>query len=304
MLRYPILAALGGLLLVGGATTAQQPSAKADGITPGVLPSTWRSAGPNCAGIPAFEVHEYNPDLVILRQSGCSHFEKPFLYMLFGAEKVILWDTGAGKADVRIVVEKVIADRQTTRTSPGPELVVVHSHAHDDHTAGDSQFVSRPRTTLVAPGLDATRKYFGLERWPEQIVPYDLGGRTVDIIPIPGHDSSSIALYDRHTGILLTGDTVYPGRLYINDAEAFTRSIRRLLEVTRDKPLTHVLGNHIENRRTPYTDYPAGTVYQPDEHPLSLGRAHLLEIDDTLRRVPGGVRRTALRDLTLWPVKR
>ena len=100
-MRQPILAALGVLLLVAAASTAQEPLAKADGIRPGVLPSTWRPAGPNCVGIPAFEVHEYNPDLVILRQSGCSHFEKPFLYMLFGAFPIVYqqlrgWSPGIG----------------------------------------------------------------------------------------------------------------------------------------------------------------------------------------------------------------
>jgi len=32
----------------------------------------------------------------------------------------------------------------------------------------------------------------------------------MDIVPIPGHTDDSIALYDHRTGILLTGDTVYP----------------------------------------------------------------------------------------------
>lgn len=60
------------------------------------------------------------------------------------------------------------------------------------------------------------KPFFGIAHWPEEIVPYDLGGRVLDIISIPGHDVNSIAVYDRQTGVLLTGDSLYPGRVYVN----------------------------------------------------------------------------------------
>ena len=50
---------------------------------------------------PAFRSHEYNPTFVILRQSGCTHYEKPFLYVLFGAKQALLFDTGAPGAELR-----------------------------------------------------------------------------------------------------------------------------------------------------------------------------------------------------------
>ena len=71
--------------------------------------------------------------------------------------------------------------------------------------------------------------------------------RVLDIIPIPGHDDTSIAVYDRETAVLLTGDTMYPGRIYINaDPDVFARSIARMVEFTKDKLVAHVLGTHIE----------------------------------------------------------
>jgi hypothetical protein len=96
---------------------------------------------------------------------------------------------------------------------------------------------------------------------------------------------------------------LYPGRLYVQDAAAFTQSIQRLVDFTRDKLVTHILGNHIEQTRTAYLDYPVRTVYQPDEHALELGRAHLLELNEALRSLGGGMRRVALRDFTIWPTK-
>jgi hypothetical protein len=58
----------------------------------GTLPVSWLTAA-SCPETPAFRVHEYNPDLFILRQSGCTNFEKPFLYLLFGERSAMLVDT-------------------------------------------------------------------------------------------------------------------------------------------------------------------------------------------------------------------
>ena len=66
--------------------------------------------------------------------------------------------------------------------------------------------------------------------------------------------------------------------------------------------MAHILGNHIENTRTPYLDYRVGTVYQPDEHSLELGRAELLELLEALRQMNGQIVRKAMRDFTIWPL--
>ena len=65
-------------------------------LEPGAMPQSWRSGGPLCAAVPDWQVHEYNPDFYILRESGCINYEKPFLYLIFGHDKVLLEDTGAG----------------------------------------------------------------------------------------------------------------------------------------------------------------------------------------------------------------
>ena len=156
----------------------------------------------------------------------------------------------------------------------------------------------------MPPNLNAVQAFFGFKNWPEQIVGYDLGGRALDVIPIPGHEQTSIALYDRQTGVLFTGDTLYPGRLYLENQTDFARSVQRLVEFTRGRVVTHILGNHIENTRTPYLAYPFETVYQPDEHALELGRSHLLELSEALSSMGEKIVRMTLRDFTIWPVKR
>ena len=272
-------------------------------VEPGTLSPTWIT-GASCPETPAFRVHEYNPDLFILRQSGCTNFEKPFLYLLFGERSAMLVDTGAQTADVAGAVGQVI-ERWSARHGGRPvSLVVVHSHGHGDHIAGDAQFKGRANTTLVAASPEALTAFFGLNGWPDASASYALSGRIIDVIPIPGHEPASIALYDRRTGLLLTGDTLYPGRLYVRDGRAFTASIERLVAFTRDKPVAHILGAHVENTRTPFIDYAEGTRYQPDEHALELGRAHLLELNDALTKMRGTIVRGAFRDFTIWPLVR
>jgi hydroxyacylglutathione hydrolase len=289
------------LVFACGQVHAQVLQPNGGGVRSGNLPRTWQVSGPNCGKNPQFQVHEYNSDLYILRESGCSNYEKPFLYLLFGQEKAFLLDTGAGTTDVARVVEGQMDRWMRRNNRDSLPLIVAHTHSHGDHISGDRQLESLAHTTLVEPKTSAVVAFFGFQNWPTEAAAYDLGNRVLDVIPIPGHEASSIAIYDRQTGILFTGDALYPGRLYVEDPLAFAVSIQRLVEFTQGKIVTHVLGNHIEQTRTAYLDYPVGTVYQPDEHELALGRAHLLELNDALRRMNGKLVRIAFRDFTIWP---
>lgn len=280
------------------------PDPSGQSLEPGQLPTTWYAGGANCAGTPPLRVQAYNANLFILRQAACTNYEKPFLYLLFGHDRALLLDTGAGGIDVAATVDTLMRAWLARNGRPSIELVVAHSHAHGDHVAGDSQFVGRPRTTVVGRDTASVRAFFGVRRWPSDSGAIDLGNRMLDVLPIPGHQPASIAVYDRRTGVLLTGDTFYPGRLYVRDTTAFAESIDRLAAFARSHTITHMLGAHIENSRTPYVDYVVGTVDQPDEHALDLGRAQLFELDSVVRSMRGRMARTVLRDLTIWPVER
>ena len=299
MINFLTALALLSSLLSLAPPQASQPDGA--GVRPGSLPKSWLLGGPKCVEIPEFQVHEYNEDFYILRQSGCSNYEKPFLFLLFGKDKAILFDTGAGKTEIARVVNKIILQWLARTKRESIELAVAHTHSHNDHTGGDDQFKYLPHTALVSPNLKAVQEFFGIKNWPQEIVQYDLGNRILDVIPIPGHHATSIAIYDRQTGILLTGDTLYPGRLYVADHVEFAQSIQRLVDFTQNKVVTHILGNHIENTRTPYLDYPVGTVYQPDEHLLELGRGELLELNEALHKMNGRIVRMPFRDFTIWP---
>jgi hydroxyacylglutathione hydrolase len=284
---------------------AQFPQPDGGTLERGSLPEHWLSQGPKCMEIPEWQVHEYNPNFFILRQSPCTDYEKPFVFLFFGKDRAMLVDTGSRNGNLAPAIQTTVKNWLTRNNRTSVPLIVTHTHAHGDHIFGDKalQALNDPAlpVTFVAPEIEATQKFFSIDAWPTGTGHIDLGGRILDIIPIPGHNNVSIAFYDRNTGILLSGDSLYPGRLYVQDFPAFQASTERLIQFTEGKPIAHILGNHIEQTSTPFLDYPVGTIYQPNEHELALSRGSLLELDDALLSMHGMPKRLALRDFSVWP---
>ena len=256
----------------------------------------------------AFQVHAFEDDTFIIRENKCINYEAPFIYLLFGNDAVFMQDTGAAPAvnsrsafPVRETVQKVVDDWSKKHGKTGMRLLVTHSHAHEDHTGGDPQFEGQPNTTVLGKKPEEVQAFFGVTSWPNQQVTLDLGGRILDIIPIPGHEASSIAVYDRKTRILLTGDTVYPGRLYIRDWPAFKSSIERLTSFVKTHEVSQVLGTHIEMSTKPGVDYPVRTTYQPEERELQMGPAHILELYDAVSKMGDTPVREVHDDFIIYP---
>jgi hydroxyacylglutathione hydrolase len=243
------------------------------------------------AGEPAIQVHAYDRHTYVLRQAKATNYEAPFLYLLFGNARAMLLDTGATKEvavlPLRETVDGLIAAWLAEHPRDGYELVVAHTHGHGDHVAGDGQFDGRPLTTVVPREAEAVGQFFGFTSWPAEVVRLDLGGRVLEVTGIPGHHPASVAIFDPWSGFLLTGDTVYPGRLYALDFPAFTESLDRLAEFAAARPVTHVMGCHIEMTRTPRRDYPLGSRYQPGEPPLQMTVAQLRAVRDAARAAAG-----------------
>ncbi len=298
---------LAALFWAGAYSVAAQLSQPNGGsIERGTLPAHWDTEGAKCMEIPEWQVHEYNSTTFLLRQSGCTDFEKPFIYLFFGKDKALLMDTGSRHGNLVPTLQRTVRMWLQRNSRTSIPLIVVHSHPHEDHVAGDAevQAIHDPAMpiTFIPAELEATKRFYGVARWPTDVGHVDLGGRVIDMIPIPGHSDLSVALYDRNTALLLAGDSLYPGRLYVADFPAFQASTERLIQFTQGKPISNILGNHIEQSSTPFVDYPVGTIYQPNEHELALSRGALLELEEALLSMHGTPRRMALRDFSVWPV--
>jgi len=266
------------------------------------LDVTWNS-GTSGAREPAFQVHRADAATVVLRQSITTHFEAPFLYLLLGAERALLLDTGAtedaGTRPLRAVVDALVDAWLAQHPHPGYGLVVAHSHAHDDHVAGDGQFSDRPATVVVGHDVAAVHAFFGLgaDGTGGQL---DLGGRRLEVVAVPGHHATSIAVHDPATRTVLTGDTVYPGRLHVDDATAFSRSLARLQALVRAHRVEHLLGAHVEMSDVPGVDHPRGSVRHDGEAPLPTTPAQLDDVVAATAGTGGVPGRYVFDDFAVW----
>ena len=266
----------------------------------------WIHGAENCEKNidPPIQVVKYNSNTWVLRQNKCTNYEAPFMFLFIGEDKALLIDTGATEEEdifpLYKTVNKIIND--WSEKNGKVELIVAHTHKHGDHFAADGQFEGKPNTTVIGLEVDDLKNFYDISNWPEEIVDFDLGNRLMKIIPIPGHQASSIAVYDKSTKILLTGDTFYPGRLYVKDWNTFKMSIERLVKFTDNNEISTILGNHIEMTQTPGVDYPMETIYQPKEHRLPLGIRQLQELSIALTKLGNQPTRGIYDSFIIYPV--
>ena len=272
----------------------------------GALPEHWID-GTDCATEDAWQVHRYERDTYVLRQSKCVIYEAPFLFLLIGEERAFLLDTGAnGNVDVWATVRGVLEQWSAETGRPAPPLLVGHSHSHFDHVLGDKWFRDQEGVEgVVGLRRQDVLEHWGFEDYPNDVRRLELGGRSVDILGVPGHQPASIALYDRRTQLLLTGDIVYPGHLFVFGEEEwpeFVASIQRLVDWAREHPVRHVLGCHVEYSNTPGEPYAYGTEAHPDEHPLELTPTALVDILEAAHAQDGDPEFAIHDEFVLHPV--
>ncbi|MCL2045706.1 MAG: MBL fold metallo-hydrolase [Oscillospiraceae bacterium] len=144
--------------------------------------------------------------------------------MLFiGSDTVLLVDTGFGRAGSLREFVSTLTDKPVT---------LILSHADGDHIGGALDFGSvtmHPsemfrffREDRPAPAVTAI--------WEGDII--DIGGRCFEVVFIPGHTPGSIALLDRENRIIVTGDSLSAGPIYMfgdgRNIHAYIASMEKL----------------------------------------------------------------------------
>jgi glyoxylase-like metal-dependent hydrolase (beta-lactamase superfamily II) len=210
-----------------------------------------------------FEVYRVAPQTLAIYEPHQS--EETIGYLILGHERALLFDTGMGIGDLKALIAKL------TKLP----VVVMNSHTHDDHVGNNWQFDTvygmdtaftrrsakgsrNDAQAEIAPGEICGKLPAGFDRAAYATKPWrvtkwmhdgdriELGGRTIEIMATPGHTPDAISLFDRANGLLFTGDTYYPGTVWIyrpeTDLAAYGRSVRRLASLSPEVKL--VLGAH------------------------------------------------------------
>lgn len=210
-----------------------------------------------------FEVYKVAPGVFAIYEP--HQFEEVISYLIVGTKQAVLFDTGMGIGNIRKIITQL-----TSRP-----VVVLNSHTHDDHVGGNWQFtfVYGMDTDFTRANAKGSRDDAQAEIAPDQLCgdlpkgfnpktyatkPWkishfvhdgfkiNLGGRTVEIVATPGHTPDAIALLDRANGLLFTGDSYYPGPIWLyrpeTDLDAYVASVKRLAALAPQLKL--VLGAH------------------------------------------------------------
>lgn len=198
---------------------------------------------------PWFEVYKVAPGTFALYEPRQS--EEVISYLILGGKRAVLFDTGLGIGNIRKVAESLTQ----------LPITIVNSHTHNDHVGGNWQFNSidgmdtaftranakgsvADAQAELAPGnvcgalpanFDAkaySTRTWHITHWIHDGDKIDLGGRTLEVIATPGHTPDAICLLDRANGLLFTGDTFYPGTIWLyrpeTNLDAYAHSVERL----------------------------------------------------------------------------
>jgi glyoxylase-like metal-dependent hydrolase (beta-lactamase superfamily II) len=212
---------------------------------------------------PWFEVYRVAPATFAIYEP--HQAEEVISYLIVGTKQALLFDTGMGIGNLKAIVARL-----TSRP-----IVVLNSHTHDDHVGGNWQFpfiygmdtaftrangkgsredaqaeIAKEQVCGALPQNFDPAKY-STKPWKISLFVHNgfkvnLGGRTVEIIATSGHTPDSISLIDRANGLLFTGDTFYPGEIWLyrpeTDLPAYLASVKKLVALAPEIKL--VLGAH------------------------------------------------------------
>jgi glyoxylase-like metal-dependent hydrolase (beta-lactamase superfamily II) len=198
---------------------------------------------------PWFEVYRIRPGVIAIYEPHQS--EEVICYLILGTKRAVLFDTGMGISNIRAVVEALTS----------LPVTVVNSHTHNDHVGDNWRFddiygmdtdftranakgSKEDAQAEIEPGeicgdLPAgfnrtgyATKPFHISHWIHDHDKIDLGGRVLEVIATPGHTPDAIALLDEKNGLLFTGDTFYPGPIWLfrpeTDMDAYVASVKKL----------------------------------------------------------------------------
>ncbi len=202
-----------------------------------------------------YSVRRLDDDVTYICEPHIQEFYRCNIWHVRGRDRDMLVDSGMGVVSLREWVPLV-----TER-----ELIAVASHTHFDHIGCHHEFECRAVHSAEADLLaDPTRentladpyvtdeifdalppepycsKCYGVKRAPatrllEDGDVIDLGDRQFEVIHTPGHSPGGIALYEKATEILFSGDILYDGPLvedtYHSNANDYHASMERLLRL-------------------------------------------------------------------------
>lgn len=154
------------------------------------------------------------PGLWVLEEVGVN------LFLIAGERRAVLVDSGfGGNAELRREAEELC----------GLPVELVHTHGHGDHTGGDALWEEVWLHPGDWPEYRRMRGETTCLRPLEDGMVFDLGGRKLEVLHIPGHTPGSVALLDRKHRLLFSGDTVMTQPVFLMPPNGCPKEFRESL---------------------------------------------------------------------------
>ncbi len=125
-------------------------------------------------------------------------------FLLTGTERALLVDSGMMTHDARDIAESLT----------DLPVLLINTHADGDHTGSNAQFEEfymSPKEEPVYRRRNSEGKILPVREGDV----IDLGNRELRIIDLPGHTPGSIAILDVVNRVLISGDPIQDGRIFM-----------------------------------------------------------------------------------------
>ena len=143
-------------------------------------------------------------------------------FLLEGTERALLIDSGMQVRNAREIAEGLTS----------LPLSLLLTHGDRDHVGSNEEFpvfYMHPAEASNYYNTQGKRGEF-LPVWDGEVL--DLGDRPLEIIALPGHTPGSIAVLDRKARVLIGGDPVQDGQIFMfgvqREMHAYIHSLARL----------------------------------------------------------------------------
>ncbi len=164
-----------------------------------------------------YKINNFNENITVIEEEGVR------MFVLKGSKGALLIDTGYGGGNIK----------QTVQNIAEQDFKIIITHPDSDHIGGVEFFdeVYMHPSDFAQFRNRCSKKGIKINAVYENDV-FDLGDIKWEIIEIPGHTCGSIALLDCENRILISGDSVQEGPIYMfgeyRSLEAQILSLKKL----------------------------------------------------------------------------
>jgi len=213
---------------------------------------------------PWYHCETFSDDVTLIIEPHIAWWVRCNIWHVRGRDRDLLIDTGMGVLPLKSEIARLC----------NHPVTVIGTHSHFDHMGGSHEFECRlghraEADIYAEPTFENTacsgfvraetftkqpHDGFSAEAYrvkPAPLTGYlddgdvvDLGDRVFQVLHLPGHSPGSIALWEKATGLLFSGDVLYDGELYDTVYHSEPAIYRDSLARLHELPVQTVHGGH------------------------------------------------------------